>query len=57
MVSGVWSASAYLKLVYFLLFLAIVYLHWNLCLSQYHNVFKSPNHLIEQWVDQTTNRD
>ena len=21
------------------------------------NVFKSPNRLIEQWVDQTTNRD
>ena len=22
-----------------------------------NNVFKSPNRLIEQWVDQTTNRD
>ena len=27
------------------------------CRSVDSNVFKSPNRLIEQWVDQTTNRD
>jgi len=31
--------------------------HLRLYHTDLVNVFKSPNRLIEQWVDQTTNRD